>query len=316
MMTLMALASCDKPFEMDLPLSVAQRNITLTKEAGSTHVLVYADGAWTASFTEPVEWASLNKRSGYGNNELIFSYSANYGIARKIGIVLAKDELRDTVFMIQNGPVTLASYSFEQKSVRLTKLGAVAVVGVSSNLYYSEDALRVSAIYIDGDGQRDTVAVDGTSDNPAHWIVSAETQYDRFSFCTTFNDTGAARNAELIVTIDDPTGRPLKSILKVSQGINSPKFLMTSLAGTYGSEAQDVLVNITVNDIWPYAENIFFEMSDEVRTWVRNIRLTSEGLAFSLSENKTGRMRVGKINIRYVADSGETANGTFMITQK
>ena len=91
---------------------------------------------------------------------------------------------------------------------------------------------------------------------------------------------------------------------------------MTSLAGTYGSEAQDVLVNITVNDIWPYAENIFFEMSDEVRTWVRNIRLTSEGLAFSLSENKTGRMRVGKINIRYVADSGETANGTFMITQK
>lgn len=65
-------ASCDKPYKMDLPLSVAQRNISLSKDAGSTHVLVYADGDWTATFTEPVDWASLNKVSGYGNSDLVF----------------------------------------------------------------------------------------------------------------------------------------------------------------------------------------------------------------------------------------------------
>ena len=89
------LASCDKPFEMDLPLSVAQRNISLTKDAGSTHVLVYADGDWTATFTEQISWASLNKVSGSGNSDLVFTYSANYGINRKVGIVLQKDNLRE-----------------------------------------------------------------------------------------------------------------------------------------------------------------------------------------------------------------------------
>ena len=61
--SILLLASCDKPYQLDLPLSVAQRKISLTKDAGSTHILVYADGDWTAAFTEPVNWASLNKVS-------------------------------------------------------------------------------------------------------------------------------------------------------------------------------------------------------------------------------------------------------------
>ena len=40
-------------------------------------------------------WASLNKVSGYGNSDLVFTYSANYGIARHVGIVLAKDGISD-----------------------------------------------------------------------------------------------------------------------------------------------------------------------------------------------------------------------------
>ena len=103
--SILLLASCDKPYQLDLPLSVAQRKISLTKDAGSTHILVYADGDWTASFTEPVSWASLNKVSGYGNNDLVFTYSANFGIARRVGIVLAKDELRDTVVLTQAGMI-------------------------------------------------------------------------------------------------------------------------------------------------------------------------------------------------------------------
>jgi len=65
-----------------------------------------------------------------------------------------------------------------------------------------------------------------------------------------------------------------------------------------------------------YEDNIFYEMTDQVKEWVSNVRLTAAGLSFSLSENTTGKMRVGKISIQYVADSGETAKATFMITQK
>ena len=85
-----ALTGCQEDFELDLPLAVSARELSLTKDAGSTHVLVYSNGDWTARFTRPVKWASLNKLQGYGNNEIVFTYSANYGISRKIGVVFEK----------------------------------------------------------------------------------------------------------------------------------------------------------------------------------------------------------------------------------
>ena len=99
----MALTGCDQPYEMDLPLAVSSRNLTLAKEAGSTHVLVYSDGEWTARLTRPVKWASIDRNSGYGNHEIVFSYAANYGISRKIGVIFQKGALADTVVFSQEG---------------------------------------------------------------------------------------------------------------------------------------------------------------------------------------------------------------------
>ena len=41
------LTGCQKDFELELPLAVSARELSLTKDAGSTHVLVYS--------TAPVE---------------------------------------------------------------------------------------------------------------------------------------------------------------------------------------------------------------------------------------------------------------------
>lgn len=57
---LLLVQACDKPFEFDRPLAVSSRAVTLSEKAGSTHVMVYSNGPWTASFTEPVKWASLD----------------------------------------------------------------------------------------------------------------------------------------------------------------------------------------------------------------------------------------------------------------
>ena len=48
-----ALTGCQEDFELDLPLAVSARELSLTKDAGSTHVLVYSNGDWTARFTRP-----------------------------------------------------------------------------------------------------------------------------------------------------------------------------------------------------------------------------------------------------------------------
>ena len=87
------ITGCQNDFELDLPLAVSSRELSLKETAGSTHVLVYSDGEWTAHLTRNVKWASINKTAGYGNHEIVFSYSANYGISRKVGVVFTKGAL-------------------------------------------------------------------------------------------------------------------------------------------------------------------------------------------------------------------------------
>lgn len=310
---LLLVLSCDKPYEMELPLSVAQRNISLDKDAGSTHVLVYADGDWTASFTEPVSWASLDRLSGHGNGELVFSYAANYGIARQVGIVLTKDSLCDTVYMTQAGPVTLATYKLAASEITLPQIPGTATIGVSSNLYYSTDALTVTAIYTDLTGAKDTVLVDGRSTDDAHWILSVEPKYDSFDFEVDYNLWNKTREVELVIGIDDPTGRPLRSILKVTQSTEKAGLALSAITGTYEAQAQSVTVAATTNNIWAFKQNIITEVSAD---WVRNVSLTSAGLNFSMDENTSGAMRTAKISVTFISDLGENIKSTYTIVQK
>ncbi len=54
-----ALTGCQDDFEMDLPLAITARDLSLSKEAGSTHVLVYSNGDWPARFTRNVNPAAV-----------------------------------------------------------------------------------------------------------------------------------------------------------------------------------------------------------------------------------------------------------------
>ena len=144
-----ALTGCQEDFELDLPLAVSARELSLTKDAGSTHVLVYSNGDWTARFTRPVKWASLNKLQGYGNNEIVFTYSANYGISRKIGVVFEKGSLTDTVMFSQAGAITDASLSFSKPAVTLLKSRSQIFTPISTNLRYCIDDLEASVTYYD-----------------------------------------------------------------------------------------------------------------------------------------------------------------------
>lgn len=105
-------------------------------------MLVYSNGDWTARFTRPVKWASLNKLQGYGNNEIVFTYSANYGISRKIGVVFEKGSLTDTVMFSQAGAITDASLSFSKPAVTLLKSRSQIFTPISTNLRYCIDDLE------------------------------------------------------------------------------------------------------------------------------------------------------------------------------
>lgn len=307
------VAACDKPYEMNLPLSVAGRHITLSKDGGSTHVLVYSTGDWTAHFDHSVRWASVDRTSGTGNSELVFSYAANYGIARQVGIVLESGANRDTVFMLQNGPVTTPSFRFADSSVPVLRVGGQVRVSATSNLYYSADALVAKAIYTTPENTRDTVVINGADTDPSHWILSATPTWNGLSFTVADNSSGSLRNAQILMNIEDPTGRTLKSVISVNQTMDGPKFTLKSVSGTYEKAAATVIADATLNNIYPYDVTISVP---ETCDWITGLVLTSRGLQFNMSENESGNLRSAKISIDFTDDSGASVKASFTVMQK
>ena len=307
------VAACDKPYEMDLPLSVAGRHITLSKDGGATHVLVYSTGDWTAHFDHSVRWAAIDRTSGSGNSELVFSYGANYGIAREVGIVLESGANRDTVFMLQNGPVTTPSFRFTDASVPVLRVGGQLRVSATSNLYYSADALVAKAIYTTPENTKDTVVISGVDTDPSHWILSAKPAWNGLTFTVADNSSGSLRNAQILMNIDDPTGRTLKSVIMVNQTMDGPKFTLKSVNGIYEKAATQVTVEATLNNIYPYDVTIAVP---ETCDWITAMKLTSQGLQFDLSENASGKLRSAKISIDFTDDSGASVKASFTVMQK
>ena len=282
-------ASCDKPFVMDLPLSVAQRNISLTKEAGSTHVLVYADGDWTATFTEPVSWASLNKVSGTGNSDLIFTYSANYGINRKVGIVLQKDNLRDTVMMNQAGHISQPIYNPEITEVPLCRYSGQVTVFAAGNVYYCADAIYATVIYPKENGIEEEILLGENDGDPAHWITSFDAEYDRFSFHTSANTSSSPRTAKVKVTIDNLGGLTFNKYITVTQGNTEPELAVSAETGYFEAEGGPQVVELIKNNVWPYFSSL--SVSAPGAEWIKDVRISPDGLCFTMDKNTTGKLR-------------------------
>ena len=312
--SILLLASCDKPYQLDLPLSVAQRKISLTKDAGSTHILVYADGDWTASFTEPVSWASLNKVSGYGNNDLVFTYSANFGIARRVGIVLAKDELRDTVVLTQAGMISTPIYEPQVSQFPLFNTAGTAVVNATGNLLYCADAVYAYAIYPKADGTEEEVLIDGEDSDPNHWITSFEAEHNKFRFNVNANASGSERTAKLRLTIANPTGMVFNKYVNVSQNDIAPAFALPTLGyGSYGPDEQTVVVATSANTIWPYQDNMTIILGD--KSWITDAYLVPDGLSLSLKENRTGSVRQQNITMTFISPMGDVKTYKFTVIQ-
>lgn len=95
------LASCQKPFEFSSPLSLSSEKVNLSAVEGSATIVVYANSSWTATLSEPVEWAQLEEASGDGLGRLFFVYQSNFGEERQVQVVITSKGVTKTVDMVQ-----------------------------------------------------------------------------------------------------------------------------------------------------------------------------------------------------------------------
>ena len=331
-----ALTGCQKDFELELPLAVSARELSLTKDAGSTHVLVYSTGDWKARFTRNVKWASLNKLEGYGNHEIVFTYSANYGLSRKVGVIFEKGSLVDTVMFMQAGSVTDPSIAFSKPAVTLLKAQSQILAPINTNLRYSIDDMEATVTYYDENGlPNDPVPVitragedDGEEggDEPqaqpvAPWISNVSITQKGVRFEAADNETSFVRWADLTVLIESAEGDVIKSVLTVTQGNATPAFKLDSDAGTYEGYAQQCIVPAMTNNLVPYSDQVdyyvVYDVSvEEGAEWILKPAITDDGLTFSLAKNEGSAPRTATIKLSFTDASGASASALCKVTQK
>ena len=323
---LLALTGCQKEFELDLPLAVSSRNLSLTKEAGSTHVLVYSTGAWKARLTRNVIWASLDRQEGYGNNEIVFTYSANYGISRKVGVIFDKDGLTDTVMFSQAGNITDPQLAFASPAVTLLKSEADILAPLNTNLRYSVGDMEASVSYYGEDGQPGepvpVLSQDGEipAQTADHWVTGVSVSEEGVSFSVSENSSSLPRIAELILSIADAEDNVTQSTLSITQGIAGPQFKLESTEGRYEGFAQECSVMTTANNITAYSDKVEYSVEysspvAEGEEWIIDPVITSEGLQFSLSMNTGAAERSAVISLDFTDGAGETVSASYTVVQ-
>lgn len=104
---LLALAACEKPFRLELPLAVDSREYHLGQKDGVARIFFYTTKPWTITL-EPADcaWASINRTSGSGEDdveEILVTYEHNSDPDREVFIVINAGELQEQIRLFQTG---------------------------------------------------------------------------------------------------------------------------------------------------------------------------------------------------------------------
>lgn len=205
-------SSCGKNTDLKLPLAVDSRYIILSTATGNTEVQIYSTDRWDVYFNESVDWASLNRLSGRGNDYVVLSYAANYDIARSVTLFISTPTLSDTVRFVQQGA-----------SVVMNLSGAATVEGtetkvelpLTSNLGNHLDEIAVNVEY-----QKYLFPIEDDDDVPepeTGWITATRVSGDKVELALTPNEGSRPRKAGITLNYTDVYGNQYKTVSTLTQ---------------------------------------------------------------------------------------------------
>ena len=204
--------SCEKPYTFDKDLAVTAREIRLTEYEGSTHMVVYSNGVWSATLTEDVLWANLEVGNNNGIGDLVFTYTDNPGIARRVGIRLEKGPAVDTVMMIQAGSNTNPQLVFKDEILTIGgEAGAVDAVLIS-NVMESVEQITPSVVYYNWGEAAPAVSPGGDG-----WIRSCVIADNIASISVSANTSGERRSADLALRLNNGMDVDFTVTLRIRQ---------------------------------------------------------------------------------------------------
>lgn len=304
---LFAQTACEQDYELDLPLAVTQNTLNLDAGGGQTHVLVYSSGDWNVAFDGDIPWATIDRTSGSGNGEFVFTFELNPGIVRKADVILTSGSNRQVISMIQNGFVGEASLTIMKESAKLPDWESLARVPFDTNMDLALERITSRVTY--GDGAEET-ASEG-------WISDIVVTEDAILFETAANDTGESRLARLIVEVNDNVNEKIYS--------SSIEIVQEAESGYMRFEQDELEVESFAKQIvdpWTTNMELFF---DDVECeiiygtgdsgWITNVVPGNESVTFDVAENMSAGTREATLKFTYSDENGNRCSAEQRIVQ-
>lgn len=199
-MTVAGSCSKKEPFERELGLQ--SRRIELSSSTGITPVMVFSNTLWTAKFTAPVDWASLDRLSGQFSSQVKLAFGSNYGRARKVAIAFEAGASKDTLVVIQEAGIRTPELSLTPSSL---SVGADVLRGkVILSTNFADNIPEVETQVSYGEGSEG-------------WISGVSLKEDSLEFQMSENTTGESRKATITLIHTDAYDQVVKAQLFIVQ---------------------------------------------------------------------------------------------------
>ena len=263
----------------------------LSKAEGKTPVIVYAGGQWKASLTEQVSWASLDRNSGDGLGQVMFSFTENTGLSRKVGVVIEYEGQRDTVVMYQDAGLSSPSVKTAYVQLSLPKCSGQVKTAFTTNLGEQASQLKVRAVYPEG--------------TESEWLSDLKVEENVISYKVASNvEAHESRTATFELYIHDADDNKHSSSVTVTQSTDEP--FITFGVGKYGMNAADVRLSVIETNMDAYFTDMYSGAEIEFPAQDIPWASVSEDGVISLQKNETGQGRNANLKLSYVDLEGNS----------
>ena len=296
------VGSCQKPYEVDLPLAVSRANFTVKKTAGEVFFIVYSQQKWSAEFETPVTWATLSRTSGDNQTQVNVTYDENNDLSRGVNIIVRSGKLTRKVYLSQNAGISGdIAYNPVQQAISLLKEPYAVEIAAKSNVPEANMALAVGSVNYVTEGEE--------------WIQNIVITDEKVCFDVQENASGVVRQA--IVSITFPVAEwdtPITAMIAVTQGASPASF--GTLPETLAADPNGInalLIDLSPNfapSLYKYRAEFKVEYPESgPQGWLRNAEVDAETFKFTAAvKPNPAEMRTATLTFNLLDDGGKVCD--------
>ena len=303
------LAGCNQDIPYDTPLSLSGEKNVLSAAGGSTPVIVYTEGSWTASLSDECTWASIDRTTGEGTGQFVFSFEENVSFSRKTTITVTSGTQKKIIQMIQK-PAGDTEISFIQNMWNVARCSGKAHLPFSNRIPEMEICnIKASATTSDG----------------GDWIGDISIFADELMFDIQANNSGKTRTAVITAIYTDVMGTEVIAEAALTQTMENGKVIFGKL-----TDSEDAEINR--KEIAAEAANLTLDFETNLSLFIpQMLQSTGKGAEWyeisysnrheskfnlNISENRSPSSRQGRITVSHIDNEGNREDFHYIIHQK